>query len=88
MSRRDNRTPPDGFWEAIVTARQVCSELGLEDTLRQPMLDLLDTVEQRFKDNSRGRRPKVPDKTRFLMRLPAEHHLRPAHQTAYDVVDR
>ena len=54
------------------------------------MRTLLETIGTRLEGNegtSRGRRPALPDRWKFLTQLAAHHRLRPSRENAYEVMD-
>ena len=76
--------------DELARARDACDALGSDDPLRPEMRSLLDTIGKRLEGNegaSRGRRPALPDRRRFLTKLAAHHRLRPSRENAYEVMD-
>ena len=76
--------------DELARGRDACDALHSDDPLRPEMRSLLDTIEKRLEGNekaSRGRRPALPDRWRFLTKLAAHHRLRPSHENAYEVMD-
>ena len=74
--------------DELARARDACDALRSDDPLRPQMRALLDSIGKRLEGSegtSRGRRPALPDRWRFLTQLAADHPLRQSHGNAYDV---